>query len=127
MIKTNHDIPVGAIVTSKKNNTYIVMVDDAGQRGLFTKTGTWFRFNGDELTFGKGFDGIQTIKIFDTLPPLDALSEGVKMMYTGRPACAHTCTIYNAEDPRVTDAKRKMQDLADEMARQQNIIDRFGR
>lgn len=106
MIKFNKDIPVGAIVTSNKGNQYIVAVDDAGQRGLFTKSGTWFRFGGDDLSFGKNDSGtIDKIQIFDTLPPLDALSEAIKMQYTGRAPTAHLSTIYTAEDPRYTAAK----------------------
>ena len=50
-IKNNKDIPVGAIVTSTKGNTYLVLADDAGQRGLFIKSGTWIRFTGVGRTF----------------------------------------------------------------------------
>lgn len=106
-IKTCKDIPVGAIITSDKNNTYVCMVDDAGQRGFFTSKGTWYRASETGLAFGKNNTGkIAKIQIFDTLPPLDALSEACKLMWNpARPACATLKTIYTAEDPRVTAAK----------------------
>lgn len=129
MIKNNKDIPVGAIVTSDKHNTYMVAVDDAGQRGLFTKTGTWLRFNGDALAFGKNGDGsIDSIKVFDTLPPLDALSEAIKMMYTGRPATSHMATIYTSEDPAVTEARKSLATLQAQITllnQQANDISRY--
>lgn len=131
MIKTNKDIPIGAIATSKRGNKYLILADDAGQRGLFTKTGTWMRFNGDGLTFGKNGDTLQTIQHFDTLPPLDAVSEAIKMMYTGRAASAHIATIYTAEDPRVTAAKDALAALdaqSDEMTKKRaSLLDTIRR
>lgn len=124
-IKTNKDIPVGSIVTSKRGNKYLVLADDAGQRGLFTKTGTWMRFNGDALTFGKNGDTIQTIQQFDTLPTLDAVSEGLKMMYTGRAASAPLTTIYTAEHPAVTEAKGVMADCEAKMQAAMDTIRRY--
>lgn len=111
-IKTCKDIPVGAIITSDKNNTYVCMVDDAGQRGFFTSKGTWYRASETGLAFGKNNTGkIAKIQIFDTLPPLDALSEACKLMWNpARPACATLKTIYTAEDPRVTAAKKALAD-----------------
>lgn len=123
-IKFNKDIPVGAIVTSTKKNKYLVCVDDAGQRGLFTKTGTWFRFNGDGLVFGKNDSGvIDKIDAFDTLPPLDALSEGIKYIYTGRTPCAHMTTVYTREDPAVTEARKALATAEAEAARLRQTID----
>ena len=81
-IKTCKDIPVGAIITSDKNNTYVCMVDDAGQRGFFTSKGTWYRASETGLAFGKNNTGkIAKIQIFDAMPPLDA------HLYRRRPPC----------------------------------------
>lgn len=121
MIKNNKDIPVGAVVTTDNGAKYIVLVDDAGQRGLFTKTGTWRRFDGDTLNINKA-SAIDTIQIFDTLPPLDAVSEAIKMMYTGRAACAHLATIYTAEDPAVTAAKKRMAELDAEYSKLRDFV-----
>ena len=129
MIKNNKDIPVGAIVTSDKKNTYIVAVDDAGQRGLYTKTGTWFRFDGDGLSFGKNQSGtIDKIQVFDTLPALDALSEALKMQFTGRAPSANLTTVYTREDPRVTEAKAAKATLLSQKSaidRQMYDLDQF--
>lgn len=110
-IKGNKDIPLGAIVTSEKGHTFLVGVDPAsGQRGLFTAKGTWHRFDSDDaMTFAKG-SKINKIEVFDTLPPLDALSEGIKFMYTERRACAHLETVYTAKSPRVLAAERAIED-----------------
>lgn len=134
MIKTNKDIPVGSIVISKKGNKYLVLADDAGQRGLFTKSGTWMRFIGDTLTFGPGNPGeVKEIKQFDTLPVLDAVSEGIKMMYTGRAPRATMVTIYTAEPAEVTAAKAALAAMkaedADRDARRRALeatISRYG-
>lgn len=124
-IKTFKDVLPGAIVTSKQGNKYVVLCDDAGNRGLFTSSGTWIRPNDGELTFGKNHMAVQSIQDFDTLPVLDRVSEGLKYIMTGRHACAPLSTIYTAEDPRVTAAKAEVARLNAEMARQQAIIDRY--
>lgn len=127
-IKNNKDIPVGAIVTSTKGNTYLVLADDAGQRGLFSKSGTWMRFNGEGLSFGKKGDGeIKTIKAFDTLPPLDAISEGIKYLYTGRGLCAAMTTVYENEPDCVREARATLASAEKAVAAAKDIIARYER
>jgi len=120
-IKNNKDIPAGAIVTSEKGHQFLVLVDDAGQRGLFTKSGTWHRFDGDSLTFAKG-SKIQTIQAFDTLPPLDAISEGVKLLYTGRASVAPLSTVYTAKSLRVLAAEKAIADARSAIASASQVI-----
>lgn len=128
MIKNNKDIPAGAIVTSTKGTKYLVLVDDAGQRGLYTKTGTWMRFVGDTLTFGKNGDStVKSVQIFDTLPTLDAISEGIKMIYTGRPACAKLTEVYSLEPDYVTEARKAMDCAMAEVEKAKSIIERYER
>ena len=126
MIKNNKDIPEGAIVTTDNGVKYIVLVDDTHQRGLFTKTGTWRRFDGDSLSISKA-SSIDNIQIFDTLPPLDAISEAIKMMYTGRASCAHLTTIYTAEDPAVTAAKARLAEIDTERKNLTDFVNRNAR
>ena len=125
MINTFKDVLPGAIVTSTQGKKYVVLVDDAGNRGLFTDKGTWIRPNDGELTFGKNRMGVQMIQDFDTLPVLDRVSEGLKYIFTGRANCAPLAISYTAEDPRVTEARAQMARLKDAMAEQQAIIDRY--
>lgn len=124
-IQTFMDVLPGAIVTSTQGKRYVVLADDAGNRGLFGEKGTWIRPNDGELTFGKNHMGVQSIGVFDTLPVLDQISEGIKYIYTNRAACAPLTMVYTAEDPRVTEAKAKVAALQAEMARQQAIINRY--
>lgn len=126
-IRTFKDVLPGAIVTSDQGKKYVVLTDDAGNRGLFGANGTWIRPNDGELTFGKNHRKVDKIQDFDTLPVLDRVSEGIKYIYTGRDACAPLTTVYTAEDPRVTAAKAKMDTLVRQMAEQQAIIDAYGR
>lgn len=119
------DILPGAIVTSAQGKQYVVLADDAGNRGLFSEKGTWIRPNDGELTFGKNHMKVQKVEVFDTLPVLDQISEGIKYIYTDRFRCAPLTTVYTAEDPRVVEAKAKMTALQAEMARQQAIINRY--
>lgn len=118
------DILPGAIVTSAQGKQYVVLADDAGNRGLFSEKGTWIRPNDGELTFGKNRMKVQKVEVFDTLPVLDQISEGIKYIYTDR-ECAPLTTVYTAEDPRVVEAKAKMIALQAEMVRQQAIIYRY--
>lgn len=105
VVKSWKDVLPGAIVKSKRGNTYVLLSDSEGNRAVYTSKGTYLRVNDDDLTIGKNHDPIQSIAIFDATPVLNAISEGIKMVYTGRPACATLVTIYTAEDPRVTAAK----------------------
>lgn len=126
-IKTFKDVLPGSIVTSKQGNLYVVLVDDAGNRGLFSSRGTWIRPNDGELTFGKNHMTVDKIQDFDTLPILDRVSEGLKYMFTDRHACAPLTTVYTAEDPRVTQAKKALADAEAAAANARAIIARYGR
>jgi hypothetical protein len=109
MIKTNKDIPAGAIVTSKNNKQYVVYVDQAGQRFLLLPNGKFYRFNGDTLTFD-GTGSVSKVQVFDTAPEADQFSEAVKAIILGGKLAptAVLKTIYTAEDPRVTQAKKDL-------------------
>lgn len=125
MINTFKDVLPGAIVTSAQGKEYVVLVDDAGNRGLFTQKGTWIRPNDGELTFGKNHMNVQKIEDFDTLPVLDRVSEGLKYIFTGRATCAPLAVSYTAENPRVAEARAEMARLREAMDAQQAIIDRY--
>lgn len=124
-INTFKDVLPGAIVTSSQGKEYVVLVDDAGNRGLFTSKGTWIRPNDGELTFGKNHMTVQSIQDFDTLPVLDRVSEGLKYIFTGRANCAPLATSYTAEDPRVTAARQEADRLRQRLAEQEAIIRRY--
>lgn len=124
-IHTFKDVLPGAIVTSAQGKQYVVLADDAGNRGLFGPNGTWIRPNDGELTFGKNHMGVKCIEAFDTLPVLDQISEGIKFIYTNRGQCAPLSPIYTAEDPRVTEAKAKIAAMQAEIDRQAAIIARY--
>lgn len=126
-IRTFNDVLPGAIVTSNSGRQYVVLADDAGNRGLFSPKGTWIRPNDGELTFGRDHVGVSKIEDFDTLPVLDRISEGIKYIYTSRNACAPLTTIYTSEPACVTAAKAKVADLQAEMDRQKAIIQRYER
>lgn len=125
-IKTFKDILPGAIVTSKQGNTYVVLVDDAGNRGLFTSKGTWIRPNDGELTFGKNHMAVDKVMDFNTLPVLDRVSEGLKYIFTDRDACSPLTTVYTAEDPRVTAAKADLARAEAAARAAQNVINAYG-
>lgn len=124
-INTFKDVLPGAIVTSSQGKEYVVLVDDAGNRGLFTSKGTWIRPNDGELTFGKNHMAVAKIEDFDTLPVLDRVSEGLKYIFTGRANCAPLAISYTAEDPRVTAARQEADRLRQRLAEQGAIIRRY--
>lgn len=124
-IKTFKDVLPGAIVTSAQGNKYVVLVDDAGNRGLFTPKGTWIRPNENSLTFGKNRMAVSKIEDFDTLPVLDRVSEGIKYIFTDRYNCAPLTTVYSAEDPRRTAALREAERYEAEARRQREIAARY--
>ena len=124
-LKTWKDVLPGSIVKSKKNNTYVLLSDAEGNRALYTKTGTFFRVN-DDLTFGKNHEAIQSISAFDTLPVMDAISEGIKLMYTGRPASAPLKVIYTAEPAEVTAARKALADAQAAADRARAVMAGYG-
>lgn len=126
-IKTFNDILPGSIVTSSGGTDYVVLCDDAGNRGLFSAKGTWIRPNDGELTFGKRRTAVSKIREFDTLPVLDRISEGIKYLYTDRRACAPLSTIYTSEDPRRIEALAEADRLEAAARRQREIADRYAR
>lgn len=126
-IKTFMDVLPGSIVVSDMGTEYVVLVDDAGNRGLFSHRGTWIRPNDGELTFGKNHMSVSKVLEFDTLPVLDRVSEGIKYIYTDRVSCAPLTVCYTSEPQCVTEAKRKIADMEAEIKRQEAIIQRYAR
>ena len=105
-IRTFSDLPLGAIVTSKQGTKYVLLRDDNHQNFLINDKANYIRCDENDLTFGKNHMTIQRADAFTTLPPADAVSESLKVLFRpDRPACAALKTIYTAEDPRVTAAK----------------------
>lgn len=105
-VRTFSDLPLGAIVTSKQGTKYVLLRDDNKQNFLINDKANYIRCDENDLTFGKNHMTIQRADAFTTLPPADAVSESLKVLFRpDRPACAALKTIYTAEDPRVTAAK----------------------
>ena len=105
-VRTFSDLPLGAIVTSKQGTKYVLLRDDNHQNFLINDKANYIRCDENGLTFGKNHMTIQRADAFTTLPPADAVSESLKVLFRpDRPACAALKTIYTAEDPRVTAAK----------------------
>ena len=105
-VRTFSDLPLGAIVTSKQGTKYVLLRDDNHQNFLINDKANYIRCDENDLTFGKNHMTIQRADAFTTLPPADAVSESLKVLFRpDRPACATLKTIYTAEDPRVTAAK----------------------
>ena len=105
-VRTFSDLPLGAIVTSKQGTKYVLLRDDNHQNFLITDKANYIRCDESGLTFGKNHMTIQRADAFTTLPPADAVSESLKVLFRpDRPACAALKTVYTAEDPRVTAAK----------------------
>ena len=105
-VRTFSDLPLGAIVTSKQGTKYVLLRDDNHQNFLINDKANYIRCDENELTFGKNHMTIQRADAFTTLPPADAVSESLKVLFRpDRPACAALKTVYTAEDPRVTAAK----------------------
>lgn len=105
-IRTFSDLPLGAIVTSKQGTKYVLLRDDTHQNFLINDKANYIRCDENGLTFGKNHMTIQRADAFTTLPPADAVSESLKVLFRpDRPACAALKTVYTAEDPRVTAAK----------------------
>ena len=105
-VRTFSDLPLGAIVTSKQGTKYVLLRDDNHQNFLINDKANYIRCDENDLTFGKNHMTIQRADAFTTLPPADAVSESLKVLFRpDRPACAALKTVYTAEDPRVTAAK----------------------
>ena len=105
-VRTFSDLPLGAIVTSKQGTKYVLLRDDNHQNFLINDKANYIRCDENGLTFGKNHMTIQRADAFTTLPPADAVSESLKVLFRpDRPACAARRTVYTAEDPRVTAAK----------------------
>lgn len=106
-IRNFRDVLSGSIIKSKKGKTYLCLVDETGNKALFDKDGKFSRVDLDSLYFGKNNSGeVDSVYQFQTLPILDAISEGLKYVFRpDRPACAPLTKVYTAEDPRVTLAK----------------------
>ena len=105
-VRTFSDLPLGAIVTSKQGTKYVLLRDDNKQNFLINDKANYIRCDENDLTFGKNHMTIQRADAFTTLPPADAVSESLKVLFRpDRPACAALKTVYTAEDPRVTAAK----------------------
>lgn len=105
-VRTFSDLPLGAIVTSKQGTKYVLLRDDNHQNFLINDKANYIRCDENGLTFGKNHMTIQRADAFTTLPPADAVSESLKVLFRpDRPACAALKTVYTAEDPRVTAAK----------------------
>lgn len=125
-INTFKDVTPGAIVTSKQGKNYVLLTDDAHNRFLVNDNGNYIRCSETGLTFGKNDMDIKNIRVFATLPPADAISEGLKMIFRpDRAATAPLTDVWTSEDPHVTAAKQKMVDLANEMLKMQGIIDKY--
>ena len=108
-VRTFSDLPLGAIVTSKQGTKYVLLRDDNHQNFLINDKANYIRCDENGLTFGKNHMTIQRADAFTTLPPADAVSESLKVLFRpDRPACAALKTIYTAEDPRVTAAKKAL-------------------
>lgn len=105
-VRTFSDLPLGAIVISKQGTKYVLLRDDNHQNFLINDKANYIRCDENGLTFGKNHMTIQRADAFTTLPPADAVSESLKVIFRpDRPACAALKTVYTAEDPRVTAAK----------------------
>lgn len=105
-VRTFSDLPLGAIITSKQGTKYVLLRDDNKQNFLINDKANYIRCDENGLTFGKNHMTIQRADAFTTLPPADAVSESLKVIFRpDRPACAVLKTVYTAEDPRVTAAK----------------------
>ena len=109
-IRNFRDVLSGSIIKSKKGKTYLCLVDETGNKALFDKDGKFSRVDLDSLHFGKNNSGeVDSVYQFQTLPILDAISEGIKYVFRpDRPACAPLTKVYTAEDPRVTAAKKAL-------------------
>lgn len=108
-VRTFSDLPLGAIVTSKQGTKYVLLRDDNHQNFLINDKANYIRCDENDLTFGKNHMTIQRADAFTTLPPADAVSESLKVLFRpDRPACAALKTVYTAEDPRVTAAKKAL-------------------
>lgn len=110
-VRTFSDLPLGAIITSKQGTKYVLLRDDNKQNFLINDKANYIRCDEGGLTFGKNHMTIQRADAFTTLPPADAVSESLKVIFRpDRPACAVLKTVYTAEDPRVTAAKKALAD-----------------
>ena len=127
-IKNFKDVISGSIITSKKGKTYICLVDETGNKALFNKDGKFIRVDLDSLHFGKNNSGeVDTIRVFQTQPILDAISEGIKYLYRpDRPACAKLTTVYTSEPAEVTAARKALSDAKAAADRAAAIIAAYG-
>ena len=81
-IRNFRDVLSGSIIKSKKGKTYLCLVDETGNKALFDKEGKFSRVDLDSLCFGKNNSGeVDSIYQFQTLPILDAISEGLKYVF----------------------------------------------
>lgn len=125
-VRTFSDLPLGAIVTSKQGTKYVLLRDDNHQNFLINDKANYIRCDENGLTFGKNHMTIQRADAFTTLPPADAVSESLKVIFRpDRPACAALKTVYTAEDPRVTAAKADIAAAEALIADRKRIIDMY--
>lgn len=125
-VRTFSDLPLGAIVTSKQGTKYVLLRDDNHQNFLINDKANYIRCDENDLTFGKNHMTIQRADAFTTLPPADAVSESLKVLFRpDRPACAALKTVYTAEDPRVTAAKADIAAAEALIADRKRIIDMY--
>ena len=116
MTMTNNSLRVGMVLTCKNDNKYVVVADDNGHHDVINLANGLS--NGIEVGTGKiavcggnGKDGRDVVKIeeFQAVPTRNRLSEALKFM-TGRAFTERLTTIWVAEDPAVTAAKKAVED-----------------
>ena len=126
-VRTFSDLPLGAIVTSKQGTKYVLLRDDNHQNFLINDKANYIRCDENGLTFGKNHMTIQRADAFTTLPPADAVSESLKVLFRpDRPACADLKTVYTAEPAEVTAARKALADAQAAADRARAVMAAYG-
>lgn len=127
-IRNFRDVLSGSIIKSKKGKTYLCLVDETGNKALFDKDGKFSRVDLDSLHFGKNNSGeVDSIYQFQTLPILDAISEGIKYVFRpDRPACAPLTKVYTSEPAEVTAARKALADAQAAADRARAVMAAYG-
>lgn len=113
-IRTNNDLRVGMVLTTKSGSNYVVVADDNGHHDVIN-LGTG-KSNGIEVGTGRiavtggntvGSRNVVKIEEFDAIPTRNRLSEALKIM-TGKPFTEELVTVWTAERPEIVKAKERI-------------------
>lgn len=119
-IVCNNDLCVGMVLTVRNGNRYVVVADDNGHHDVINLENG--KSNGIEVGTGKiavcggnnGNRDVVKIEEFDAIPTRNRLSEALKILVC-RPTTEPRTIVWQAEDPRVTEAKERVARLEDEL------------